>query len=216
MRKLFLTFISFFLFASVAFGADNSRLRVYPPQEAMIFKGLDERSSPVFLRDGFSTTAENISFTSTNALQKRLGFDIVKDFDVAGIDYEPVTGIFYVKFSSGTDYRIVTVGDRMRYETGGTWTNVAGSNFFTAGQNNQFVFTTALDSVVFTNNVDKPQKWTAAGVPVALDFSGLSDALTKANAVVWFKNYLILGNTTEACVIKPTRYRWCNVDTLKT
>lgn len=216
MRKLLIT-LALCLFCTNIQAAEDPRFRVYPQQEALRFKGLDERSSPTFLQDGYAQTAQNVQFSSTNALMKRWGYSLVKDFDVAGYDWEPVEGIYYTKLSSGTAYRLTILGSRMYSETGGTYTwEDQGGGWITSGQNNQFVWETALDTVVFTNNVDVIYKWTGTSTFGGLDVSDLTDTLTAAQCVAWFKNYLILGNTTEAAVTKATRIRWSDVGTIET
>ena len=216
MKRLLLI-LSFLFLTNSCFAADDPRLRVYPQQEAMVFKGLDEISSPVFLKDGYATTAKNVQFSSTGGLRKRYGYEFIEDLDRAGVDYQAITGLFYTKLSSGTAYRIATIGARFYSETGGTWTKgLDDTNTITYALNNQFVWTTALDNVIFTNNVDDPLRWSGTDPPVAVSFTGLTNPITKANCVAWFKNYLIFGNTTENAIARTTRIRWSNVGTINT
>jgi len=209
-------YVAFISGTSLVYGADDPRLRIYPTENAMIFRGLDERSSPIFLQDGYALTADNVFFASNpGGVRQRYGTSLVNDFDKAGIDYEALTGLYYVKLSSGTEYRLVTKGTSFYQETSGTWTKVSEDTNYTTGSDSQFVFTTALDTVIFTNGSDTVQEWATTGVTV-LDVSDLTDALTTAEAVIWFKNYLILGNTTEATSVKATRIRWSDVGTTET
>jgi hypothetical protein len=92
----------------------------------------------------------------------------------------------------------------------------------TAGQNNQFVFTTALDQIIGTNDVDRPLMSNGTFYE-RVNFSGLTDTVSAAKTVAFFKNYLIFGNLSEtlavtppATVERPTRIRWSKVGTINT
>lgn len=214
--RLLSKILSFLLLASVCLAGDSQDLRVYPPQGIMTFRGLDEKSSPTSVQDGRSSEAQNVKFTLTGGLSKRAGIKLVNGvLDIPDVAFQAVTGLYYTKLSSGTAYRIATVGNRFYYDNSGTWTQVSGFSA-TYAQNNQFVFTTALDNIIFTNDTDAPQLWTGSGNISNVSFTGLSNAITKAKCVAWFKNYLIFGNTVENSVNRKTRIRWSNVGLINT
>ena len=214
--RLLSKIIAVLLLTSACFAGDDQDLRIYPPQGLMSFRGLDEKSSPTAVPDGFASEAQNVKFTLTRGLVKREGYETVNGIlDIPDVAFQAVTGLYYTKLSSGTAYRIATCGDRFYYDNSGTWTQVSGFSA-TYTQNNQFQFTTALDNVIFTNAVDAPQLWTGSGNISNVSFTGLSNAITKAKCVVWFKNYLIFLNTTEASINYKTRFRWGNVGVLNT
>lgn len=181
----------------------------YPPQGLMVFRGLDDKSSPTAVQDGRATDLQNVKFDTTFALSKRNGYSLVNaTLDIPDVDYEAVTGLYYTKLSTGTAYRLATCGDRAYYDNSGIWELVYSE--FTTGQNYQFVFETALDDVFLTNDEDVPRKWVLPSDITPVDFSDLSSPITKAKCVVWFRNFLIWGNTYEGAE-HPTRIRWSNI-----
>lgn len=217
MRLLSKLFLSLVLLSGIAFASDAPNLRTYPQQGIMVFKGLDEKSAPTAVRDGYATEAQNVKFSLTGGVSKRDGYSLVTNLDIAGVDFQAITGLYYTKLSSGTEYRIATIGSRFYYDNAGTWTLVNGGTI-TYAQNNQFIFTTALDNIIFSNDVDAPQRWTGSGNITTVDFTSLSAASqpTRAKVITYFKNFLIVGNVTENGVKRPTRFRWSNVGTIGT
>jgi len=74
----------------------------------------------------------------------------------------------------------------------------------------------ALDFAVCTNDVDLVLRISSTPAATPLNLSNLTDAVTEVRSVVWFRNFLILGNTVEATTERPTRFRWSNVGTIET
>ena len=214
MKKLYLTLLSLFI-AVNCYG--EGKVNAYPRGQTLPFLGLDDTSNSLNIKDGRAASLQNVKLSRSLSLTKRDGYQIVNGIinhpESASDYFAAATGLYYAKLSDGTEYRLATVGKNIWYDNSGTWTN-HGYNV-TRGKNNQFVWTTALDSIVFTNNVDIPLKSTGIATS-ALNVSDLSDALTTTKAIVWFKNYLIHGNTTEAGVKRPTRFRWSDVGTIET
>ena len=176
-------------------------LVVYPPQGVQTFLGLDDTSAPTQVQDGRAQDLQNVLL------------------DQAESDFTAITGLYYTKFSSGTERIIAMVDDWVYYLNGSVWTPIT-EVAITAGQNNQFVFTTALDNIIGTNNVDAPFQYDGATL-TSVSFAGsVSDPITstptRANTVAFFKNYLIFGNTKESGTNRPTRLRWSNVGTINT
>lgn len=189
----------------------------YPPQGSMAFRGLDDKSSPTQLADGRASALQNVKFTTTYALTKRDGYDLINDsfLDLADEDFAGITGIYYNKFSNAVEARVATCGKRLWRDSSSAWSLLHGATI-TAGNNYQFVWTTALDNIIGTNDVDVPIKISNVPALSILDVSDLTDTLTKAKCLIWFKNYLIFGNTVEATTERPTRFRWSNVGTIET
>lgn len=221
LRKLFLTITLFTLCLNV-YADDSSKQIGYPPQKIMGFLGLDTEASAPLIADGRATDLKNVKLSSTFNLRKREGYNYVNaSLDDLSFDSPAVTGIFDASFSSGTNYAVVFVGDKIKYNNSGTWTTVSGQNPASAadistGQNYQFQCVMALDTVVCTNDKDTIKEINSTPSYSDLDVSDLTNALTDAKTVVWFRNYLILGNTIEATVEKPTRFRWSDVGTTET
>ena len=127
--------------------------------------------------------------------------------DIQGEDFCAVTGLNYTKFSSGIEKIVATCSNRF-YVLNGTssWDLVEPGVQITSGQDNQFVWTVALDNVVGVNDVDAPILYDGTNLS-NVDFSTLSASETPSTAktVAFFKNYLIFFNTVENSVERPTR-----------
>ncbi len=187
-------------------------LSTYPDQGIQTFLGLDDTSAPTQVQDGRAQDLQNVLLDISKSVRKRYGDAVIGDScDVADTDYPDVTGLYYTKFSSGTERIIRNCGTALEYLSGTSWLPVVGT--YTAGQNNQFVYTTALDNIVGTNNVDPPFRWTgdASAISAPINYPGLTNQIQKAGAVVYFKNYLIFGNLQEGGTRYSTRIRWSPV-----
>jgi len=182
----------------------------------MLFRGLDDKSSPTLLQDGRAQDLRNVKFTTTFGLTKRNGIDLINDslLDLPDEDFTGITGLYYNEFSDGTEIRLAIEGTRIWWDNSTVWTSINAPTI-TSGSNNQFTFTTALDYIVGTNDVDPIIKIDSTPLATVLDVSDLTDALTDAKCVAWFKNYLIFGNTVEAATERPTRFRWSDVGTIE-
>lgn len=193
---------------------------IYPAQNVLTFRGLDSKSSPTAVQDGRAQDLLNVKLDVTGALRKRDGYSVVGSIlDVPDIDNEAIQGVYYTKYSSGTEDTLAVCGGRWyRYDTTldpDDWSRIWGETG-TTGKNYQYVWTTALDTIIATNDQDKPLKYTEGGHVLKLDTTDLTDELTKSKCIVWYKNYLIFGNTVEDSVERSTRFRWSNVGTIET
>ncbi len=203
---------------SSAYAADPVGLISYPPSKMMGFRGMDTRSNSPLIADGRGENLLNVKLSAAFDLQKRPGYDVINDatLDDLSIDSPPITGIFDTLFSTGSSWTLVFVGNKLKYDASGTWTTAAGSGTITSGENNQWQCTMALDSAVCTNDADAPLKVNSTPAHSALSFTGLSNAITDAKTLVWYRNYLIFGNTIENGTSHPTRFRWSTVGTIET
>jgi len=207
------------LISSVALATDNPRLRVFPQSGLQNFRGLDDTSPPPIVEDGRASDIQNIKLDIGYSATKRYGYSLVDDnfvLDIPDSDFNAVTGVYYTKLSTGTEYW-VTVSDDRFYSQSNTnaWALKPGPAI-TYAQNNQYQWVTALDYIIGTNFADPPIKYTGGTNYEDLDVSDLSSALTDAKCVIWWKNYLIFGNTVEATSKHTTRIRWSNVGTIET
>ncbi len=222
MRKA-LFVLSFLLITTFARAEDP---QTWPQQGQMTFKGLDSKSSPTQIAEGRAQDLLNVQFTVTGALQKRNGYSFVGTpsattediLDIPDEDFPPVTGIYYNKFSGGTERIFATASSRLYYRSATAWTRIDTTGFqITGGKNNQFVFVTALDSVIASDDDASVFKINSTPTASVLDLTDLSmDAPTKAKCLAWFQNHLILANTKENGVEKPTRIRWSNIGFIET
>src|SRR3990167_7047344 len=215
-------FVSLCLVSGVAWAEEP---QVYPQGGSNVFLGLDDTSAPTQVQDGRAVDLQNVKLDISRGLRQRFGYSVVcntLDELTAGVspdeDECPVTGLYYTKFSSGTERIVATCSDRFYYLNGTTWDTVSGVNVAqTAGQNNQFVWATALDEIIGTNNVNPPIRYNGTALDVVnLTSLTASSRPTTAKTVAFFKNFLIFGNTTENGVAYKTRFRWSNVGTTNT
>src|SRR3990167_6052209 len=215
-------FVSLCLVSGVAWAEEP---QVYPQGGSNGFLGLDDTSAPTQVQDGRAVDLQNVKLDISRGLRQRFGYSVVGntlDELTAGVspdeDECPVTGLYYTKFSSGTERIVATCSDRFYYLNGTTWDTVSGVNVAqTAGQNNQFVWATALDEIIGTNNVNPPIRYNGTALDVVnLTSLTASSPPTTAKTVAFFKNFLIFGNTTENGVAYKTRFRWSNVGTTST
>jgi len=211
----------FLLFTTLCY-AQNPKLIGYPPQTIMGFRGLDTRTSAPLLQDGRASDLKNVKLSRSFDLEKRRGYDPVDDtLDDLDIDSPAINGIFYMEYSNGNERIYAFVGKKLKYDSGTAWTEVTDSpeghkvTGITTGKNNQWQCISALDYAVCTNDTDLPLKIDSTPEYSDLDLSDLSDAVTKVKTVIWYKNYLVLGNTVEAGTEYPTRARWSNVGTIQ-
>lgn len=212
LRHSLVLFLCIFLM-----GADPSNLVSYPPEKIMGFRGLDTRSTAPLIPDGRASDLKNVKLSAAMDLKKRYGYDTVNDdtLDEYDTDSPAVTGIFDAEYSDGNSYTLVFVGKDLVYDNEGVWTDIAETNI-TTGADYQWQCKMALDYAVCTNDTDLVQKVNSTPTRTFLDVSGLSDTLTKAKTLIWYRNYLIFGNTVEGGTERPTRFRWSNVGTIET
>lgn len=192
--------------------------RIYPQDKTQTFQGLDDTSSVLSVKDGRAADLQNIVLDITGAASKRNGysFHVMLDTAAAVDDFEAVTGMHEIYKSTGTRTKIATCGSKIfAITSAGVKSDITAAVTITEGKNKGFSWITALDYGIGTNNVDPPLKTTGA-TTTALAFTGLSNAVTDAKCVIWWKNYLIFGNTTENTVVHSTRIRWSNVGTIET
>jgi len=218
--KFLLYTLALFLICSVSFAENPDRITTYPPQKIMGFRGLDTISSAPLLQDGRAVFLKNVKLSPSYDLSKRYGYSAVNDsLDDWDLTSPAITGIFDARFSDGTNKTFAFVGNKIKYDDSSDWIEVGNwwaSPTITAAQNNTFQCAMALNVAICTNDVDVPIKLSSTPTKAALDVSDLSDALTKVHAVAWFRNYLLLMNTVEGAVEKPTRFRWSDVGTIET
>ena len=213
LRKLLV--FSFLFCASVCYADDPEGLLSYPPQKILGFKGIDTRSKAPNLEDGRAVDLLNVKLSGAFDLRKRYGYALVNNtLDAIDTDPAAVTGIFDTEYSNANSWTLAFVGTRLRYDNVGTWTTVPGTVTITAGY--QFQCLMALDSAICTNDNDPILKISGTPTKTVLNVSSLSSALTKAKTIIWYRNFLILGNTVEGGTERPTRFRWSNVGTIET
>ncbi len=220
MKKLLFTLFLCLGLACNLFAQEKSR--VFPEQGLQTFLGLDDTSSPSVVKDGRAADIQNITLDITGAAAKRNGFDfeVMLDTNRVGDDFEAVTGIYELYPSSGTRKRIAVNGDRIYSWSANTKTDITSAAVIASGisvsQDYQYSWVTAFDYAIGTNGIDPPFKTDGLTTSI-LSFTGLSEANNfRAKCSIWWKNYLIFGNTIENGTKHTTRIRWSNVGTIET
>jgi hypothetical protein len=202
----------------------QEKARIFPNEGLQNFLGLDDTSSAITVKDGRAADIQNIVLDITGSAKKRYGDSYHSLLDTLALtdDFGAVTGLHEIYKADGSRIKISTCGTNLfAIDSAGVKTDIASGLTVTAtaDKDYQWSFITALDYDIGTNNVDPPIKTTGSTVSpftTVLNTSDLSNALTKAKCIIWWKNYLILGNTVEATVNHPTRVRWSNVGTIET
>ncbi len=214
MKKLFIFLFSFFLITN-CFAQDKPR--VFPEQGLLQFLGEDSTSSPPIVKDGRASDIQNILLDITGQASKRNGcaYHSLLDTNDLVDSFEAVTGMHELYKSDGTRTKSATCGSKIfKITAAGVKTNITSGVTITEGQDYQWSLITALDYGIGTNNVDPPIKTDGTSTST-LSFTtpsyALSSPVTKAKCVIWWKNYLIFGNTTENSVSRTTRIRWSNI-----
>ena len=202
-------------------GADDPQMVSYPPEKIMGFRGLDTRSTAPLIADSRASDLRNVKLSSALDLRQRYGMDTVNNATLDDLDMSnpAITGILDSEYSDATSNTIVFVGHKIKYDNSGTWTDIGNwwyAPLVTTGQDYQWQCLMAFDSAVCTNDTDVPLKISKTPAKTVLDVSDLSDTLTKVKVMAWYRNYLILGNTVENSVERPTRFRYSNVGTIET
>lgn len=215
--RLFKGLLIFALLATPCWADDPDKLMSYPPQKIMGFRGLDTRSTKPTIEDSRAGDLLNVVLSPALDLKKRNGYSVINGIvDDLWTGQGAITGIFDSLYSDGTSWTYVFIEDKVRYDNVGTWTDVTSPLFTTEGQNYQKKCIMALDYTVCTDDTNVPFKISSTPTKTVLDTSDLGDALTNVRTLIWFNNYLIVGNTKEATVERPTRVRWSNVGTIET
>lgn len=182
----------------------------------MGFRGLDTKSSPPNLDDSRAVDLLNVKLSSALDLRKRSGFSVINaTLDDFTFSSPAITGIFDSEYSNGASHTLAFVGSKLKYNNSGTWSDVSGTATITSDKNAQFQCIMALDSAICTNDTDPIIKVNSSPTKSVLNVSALTDTLTKAKAIAWFRNYFIMGNTVENGVSRPTRFRFSEVGTVE-
>ena len=216
VRKLFIVLSIGLTLVCNSFAQEKTR--VYPQENLASFLGLDDTSSPPTVKDFRASDIQNVNLDITGQGNKRNGYAFLAMLDTNAVvdNFEAVTGGYELYRSDNTRTILSTCGSKIfKVTTAGAKTDITSGVTITEGKDYQFSWITALDYAIGTNFQDAPIK-TNGTTTSALSFTGLSDTVTKAKCAVWWKNYLVLGNTVEAGVSLTTRIRWSNIGTIET
>lgn len=133
----------------------------------------------------------NTRLTQSAGIEKVLG---TKSYEnaaaISGTPTVTACGQFRVP-STGVEHVFLVAGAAIyKYDSG--WSAITGSVTITAGNDNTFEWVRAFDTLVLTNGVDAPIKWTGTGNAAALD---VDSRFTTADHVAFFDNRVWMANT---------------------
>ncbi len=118
----------------------------------------------------------------------------------------------------GSDWLMLITARRAYYydATNKTFVDITGNSDLTGDDKHTVSSENAADCFIFTNGIDPIKYWT--GVGNIADLPGLTDCepgpegdeviSVRAKCMVYWNNFLILGDTTENGYHKPQRIRW--------
>ena len=220
MKKLILALCFSLCISSICFA--QGPYRIFPENSLLTFQGMDDTSSPPIVKDGRAADMQNIKLDITGQASKRNGYDreVLLDTNVVGDDFEAVTGLYELYKSDGTRTKLAVNGDKVYSWDTSTKTDITSSDVIVSGitvsQDNQYVWATALDYAIATNGVD-PVFQTDGTTADILTMNGFTNSGNfTAKSVIWWKNYLVFGNTIEAGTEHRTRVRWSTLGTINT
>jgi len=172
--------------------------------------GLVTRTSPAALSPNSASDLLNVDFDKTFGIKKRSGYAKKNSSALAQSNCVGLTE--FVK-ADGTRY-LVGVWDDKIYKMDsydGTWDDITGAVTLTSSATNYVSFAVLNDTLIGTNGVNAPWKWTGTGNAAALSISNF----TLAKYVFAYKSRLVFLATTETS-LQPGRLRWSNAGTIET
>uniref|UniRef100_A0A6M3IW50 Uncharacterized protein n=2 Tax=viral metagenome TaxID=1070528 RepID=A0A6M3IW50_9ZZZZ len=197
----------------------QEKAQVFPKEGLMVFKGLDDTSSPPVVLDGRASDIQNIILDNTGTATKRYGysFEVMLDTNDVSDAFNATTSLYELVKSNGITTRIATTASKLFAWSLGNKTDITSGVTITPNDNYLWNWITAFDYAIGTNGVDPPIQ-TNGTTTSTFNFTGLTatSVPTKAKCVIFWKNYLVFGNTYENSVARTTRIRWSNVGTIST
>lgn len=173
--------------------------------------GLNSTFSSLNVGDNESTDCLNIDYDKFGSIIKRSGYSTLNS--VAFNSSATWNSLFWFELSSGTNYLIGTCGNKLAKMDGldGTWDDITDTLTITAGNNNQWTWTSFLDTAIGTNGVDLPAQWTGTGNGTA---ASVPTGLTKAKFVENWNRFVFYANVTVSGTAHPTRIYYSDIDSV--
>jgi len=173
--------------------------------------GLKTRVSPAVIDSNSSSDLLNLDFDTTGAIKKRNGYTKKNSVQLTE---QYCVGLYDFVKQDGTRYLVGVWADKIYKMDSfdGTWDDITGAVSLTASNKNFVSFTIYKDTLIGTNGVDAPWKWTGTGDAAALSIT----QFTTAKFVTTYKERLVFFATTESATYYPHRARWSNTGTIET
>lgn len=93
--------------------------------------------------------------------------------------------------------------------------DIKAVNAFTGDEDNRFSATIMNNTLIVTNGIDQPQKYTGSGSFTDLTTTLAAGTISTAELVFTFKDHLVLLNNTENGADAPQRASWTNIGQLE-
>lgn len=153
--------------------------------------GKNTRFSPLTLEDNEVVEVENFFLEGRGGLEKRGGYEYLFTDDVdTGF---PINGLFYFK---PVDSVVRVENGAISYNDGAGWTDITDTLTISDDPDDLWNFTVFKKTLVGTNGVDTPLKWTGTGDAATITTAIGSDDLVTAGFVIRHRERLIFGDVT--------------------
>ena len=171
--------------------------------------GLNSTFGHLNLEINESSSLLNIDFDRSGSFLKRNGYSRLNSsaFNSGAV----WTSLHW--YEASTDFLIGTCGNKLAKMDAldGTWDDITGSLTITAGQDNQFRWTTFAGTALGTNGVDVPIQWAGSGNGAAM---AVPTGLTTAKYIEIYNSYVFLANVTVSGTLHTTRVYWSNINSI--
>ena len=168
--------------------------------------GLNDKLSPIIIKDEEASDLQNVEFTVGGAIKKRNGYSSDNAAFVGQI-----TGIYHYVQNDGTDFLIET-GDTSIFNApaiNGFPKDITGALTITSNSSALFDFTTANNNLIATNKTDQVITWNGTGNATDLT------AAPQGRYIEFHQNIVFIANcstdTTGAADEEPSRLYFSNV-----
>jgi len=172
--------------------------------------GLNTRDTLAGMDPNASSDLLNVEFDTKGAIRKRRGYEAIN----TRVTEDTCVGLAQFGTTSGSTFAVSVFDDAIYKmdEFDGTWDVITGAVSLTTDQDYHVSIAVGADTVVGTNGVDVPWKWTGTGNAADLSIS----QFTTAKKVVYYKNRLVFANMEESATAYPNRVRWSRAGTIET
>lgn len=175
--------------------------------------GLNSTASPLTVTDNEATDLQNVDLDLWGRIMKRLGYLNLNSEEVnsgAGC-----TGHFYFELPDGTDYLVATFGNKIYKmdDLDGTFDDITGAATITDYDTYKWQFKVYNSTLLGTNNVNVPLKWTGSGNVATWTLPAL---MTRCKTLEIWNDFTFVGNVTVDGIIYPSRFYWSSPGTTET
>ena len=171
--------------------------------------GINTTAGPLGLAENEFSSLLNIDFDKFGSFAKRNGYTALNTTAYnSGAQW---TGLKWFELASGTRYLVGTCGNRITKmdDLDGTWDDITGALAITPG--NLTSFAVFRNTLLGTNRVDLPFKWTGTGNCSQMT---VPTGLTTASCVEVFSSYTFLGNVAVSGTAYKSRVYWSALDSI--